>query len=226
MSVNLNGTSQYLRYAGTIGYTAPYTQACWAKLDSASAVQVLMGHMSSSVNGTRQAIMARGDVAGDPIESNKSGDTARTTSGYSVSTWFHACEVFTATNNRDIYINGGSSTNDTTSGVPSCNRFAIGANWGASSVQFYADGLIAFPAVWSVALTAAEIAALAAGLPPWECQRDNLVECWMLTADADGLLGAFNLSPQGSPSYSTDEPPLCRPTRGFGGMFNLGRLAA
>lgn len=174
-----SASSQYL-YANSAPVTAvPLTMACWFNVANITANHTLIYVGSQSVN-TQHAwlLRAAGGVGRDPVQMISRGtgsSEASTSSGYSASTWHHACGVTSANDNRVAYIDGGNSgTNTNTQTTTGVDRIAIGAT--ADSIpDSFADGLIAEVGVWTAALDAEEIAALAKGFTPDQIRPSALV---------------------------------------------------
>lgn len=77
-------------------------------------------------------------------------------------------------------------------------------------------GLIAFPAIWNVALDDREVAALAAGIPPWMIRPASLVACWPMPGDSDGneknwWPGSYELTENGTVGVGSSNPPIVMP---------------
>jgi hypothetical protein len=124
-------------------------------------------------------LYANGGAAGDPLTVEIDGPTAgpvskNTSTGYSANTWHHACVVFSATNSRSVYLDGGGKATETTeTGNPIVDRTGIGVVY-RNTPAAYTDGRIAEAGIWNVALTDAEVAALANGVSPALIQPQSL----------------------------------------------------
>lgn len=171
-----DAATQYLERAAAILTGHPLTMACWFYSDDAAVDQVLMSITDNTVTNRSWDLMIAGSSAGDPVRARaNNGNSASTTTGYSVNTWMHACGVYAATNDRRAYINGGSKgTNSTASTLGSRNTTAIGRS-STSSPGTYMSGRIAECAIWNIALTDAEVAALATGVSPRFIHPEALV---------------------------------------------------
>lgn len=112
---------------------------------------------------------------GNFVASSLAGPTA-------AGSWAHAAGVWASSANRVAYFNGTAGTANTATRSPSGpNRTTIGAVYFASaSLVNYMDGVIAEAGIWSAALNANEIAALARGVSPLTLRPESLVAYWPL----------------------------------------------
>ena len=157
----------------------PLTMACWFRCTSDSVTGIVMGLGNLGATNQNFYLAARGAVAGDPVSfacrNGGSASFADTTTGYSINKWHHACGVATSTTLRDVYIDGGSTGQNTTSLTPTgISGIRIGAS-ASSNVPTIHTGEVAKAAIWNVALSIPEIRALAGGVDPIEIRRGNLV---------------------------------------------------
>jgi hypothetical protein len=214
MSRVLSGTGQYLTTSGAVLTAAPLTMACWG---IHGATGVLDYAMNLGVSGATNNRFVLGVNASDQVfmeSAAASASSAVTTATVPTSGWQHFAGVTASATSRFAYLNGTPGSVQTTSRVPSgINMLRVGAGGTASSLW---TGTIAHCAVWNVALTDAEIAALAAGLSPLAMRPGALVAYWPYmgrdTADID-IVGRFDLT-NTSTTSGADEPRLLwMPTR-------------
>jgi len=173
MARSFNGTSDYLTSEDStdLPSVVPLTLAAWFRSTSTTVTQNIIS-LDTVDNTGGFRLLASGNTAGDPITANhRSGSVAanaNTTTGYTANTWYHACGVFTGNASRTAYINGGSSaTNTTSKSAITIDRVDMGANYnGSAYASQLMSGRIAEAAVWNVALSAAEVSALASGVSP------------------------------------------------------------
>lgn len=125
--------------------------------------------------------------------------------------WQHGAAVMASTTSRIAYLNATAATENTTSVTAlTLNQTCIGTRPGTGAEYF--NGRVAHAAMWSVALSAPEIAALYAGgigADPRSVRPDALVAYWPLL-DNDGdrdWWGSTHLSATNSPTYA-QHPPL------------------
>jgi hypothetical protein len=214
MSRVLSGTGQYLTTSSAVLTAAPLTMACWG---IHGATGVLDYAMNLGVSGATNNRFVLGVNASDQVfmeSAAASASSAVTTATVPTSGWQHFAGVTASATSRFAYLNGTPGTEQTTSRVPSgINMLRVGAGGTAASLW---TGSIAHCAVWNVALTANEIAALAAGLSPLAVRPGALVAYWPYmgrdTADID-IVGRFDLT-NTSTTSGADEPRLLwMPTR-------------
>ena len=178
MAYDFNGSNQKLTLASAPVSVSPLTMACWFNSDSATAAQRLI-HLYGSFGNNYFDLGIRGDLAGDPVAAivnNTSGNVeiVSTTSGYTVNTWHHACGVFTNSNSRTAYIDGGSSATGTLSSTPLFPSNAMQIGGFSTGIQ-YMNGRMAEVGIWSAALTEQEIKSLAAGMTCDKVRPQSLV---------------------------------------------------
>jgi hypothetical protein len=179
-------SSHYLEYEGALVTAVPLTMACWFRSDSATVAQELMAIGRADSENHYFGMNAVGSVGGDPIWAITSSGggpgqvQAATSTGYSANTWHHACGVWAAANDRRAYIDGGSKGTNASSSTPSgLTRTSIGRRTLLTPLH-YMSGRIALPAIWNVALSDEEVAALARGLDPRTIRPESLVGGWEL----------------------------------------------
>jgi hypothetical protein len=204
MSADFDGSANYLQQTAIAITGHPVTMACWFNSDTITAGQTLLGISDSGSTDNYMIIQASGNVTGDPVRALDRGTTARvaaTTTGYSADTWHHACGVFTSTTSRTIYIDGGSSATDTNTSTPTgIDSLGVGALERSSGWGVF------------VALSANEVASLAAGLFPPKLRAANLKHCFIV--DESGILidwmTGTALSTTSSPTATASWVPSAR----------------
>jgi len=211
---------RYISRGSAVVTGLPCTLACWFKSGNDSAGQAVIGIGNSSDNNTYIQLHLSGHLAGqNPIRAyiKGGGDVAyaTTTANYALNTWQHACGVYINNSLRYAYLNGGNKGTDTGSnGTPTgLNTTTIGAVKGATVTNFL-DGDVAEAAIWNVALTDEEVAALAKGFSPLLIRPANLKAYWPLirrgaSIDNIDLVGGYHLTDYNSPTTA----PHCRIVR-------------
>lgn len=204
-------TSNYTRVSSALVTAAPLTMCCWFNLANTTAEHSLMGIFDVGGDVDYFMLLARGDVAGDPIAAvarRSSQGIANSTAAYTANTWSHACGVFTSTTSRTVYLNGANSATDTTSITPAgLDRTTVGMRDRATPTSM--SGSIAEAAIWNVALDASEIAALAKGFSPRLIRPASLVFYAPLTRNVIDLKG--NAITDTSSQSSLDHPRVYFP---------------
>jgi hypothetical protein len=182
-----SASSQYLENTSAVLTSMPFTMACWFRSSDITTTQTAMA-LGASGSNDRWALFLAGAQAGDFLQaaSVQSGTTtaAATTTGFLADTWHHGCAVFASANSRSIYIDGGSKGSNAGSSTPGTpNRTSIGARNSSGVYGVFMSGRIADAGIWNVALSDAEVAALAKGLHPTRMRPDALVAFWELCGD-------------------------------------------
>lgn len=182
-------TSNFLRYSGAVLTAAPLTMACWANTNITGTPQQLMGLFNSASANQRDQFRlnlnnVQSVVAGCGSSSAFNSSTAGSAASSGV--WFHAAAVFQADQStRSAYFNGGNKgTGGAVSTIPSgINRTSVGLQDNAAASQPFAPagtGYIAWPAIWNIALSDADIAALGKGADPRLIHPEALIAFWPL----------------------------------------------
>jgi len=210
MARDFNGSTDHLR-RGTVPVSGlPLTIACIANLDNITAQHYLVSFGDTAGNTNYLALIAKGDVAGDPIRAayvtGGSPVQADTSTGYSLGTDHHVCAVFESTTSRSVYIDGGSKGTDTTSkDYPSgIDAMAVG-RLERSSPAAYTNGRVSHVAIWNVALTDGEVAALAAGASPLTVRAQSLVAFWPIIGNNSpeiDIVGGYDLTVSGATKFA------------------------
>jgi hypothetical protein len=192
----------------TTGFVA--TMAIWANVTSATASQHLMVesiyngtgafHSMYIINGTVRVFSWNGGVGGG----SHIAEAITTGNNYTANNWFHGCGVFAASDSRAVYIHGankGTSSDDSFFG--GATHTAVGTLYRNDNPAAHVTGKLAWPAIWNVALTDAEVASLAAGAYPPTIRPGSLVSFWPLggfdTHETDGgiardIWGGFDMA--------------------------------
>ena len=133
--------------------------------------------------------------------------------GSTTNTWQHAAAVVTSASNYAVFYNGankGTETTAVTMTPANLNRIALGRQSFASADYF--TGALAHCAVWSAALSDAEIEILGAGLIPTRVRPTALVAYWSLSGKDDpeiDIVGRNDLTVTNA-TVSNEEPRISR----------------
>lgn len=207
--------SLYNNSAPVTGY--PFTLSAWIYPANITTFEVILFIGDKDVDTDLWLLVAEGSTSPDPItfrsRAGGSNADASTTTGYSVNTWHHACAVATSATDRAAFIDGGSKGTNTTSNSPSgADRVAIGANERLTAGAYF-NGRIAEAAIWSVALTDAEVVALSKGYSPLFIRPGSLVFYSPLIRDDDrDIIGGLSLTANGTPTIA-EHPRTIYPVR-------------
>jgi hypothetical protein len=145
----------------------------------------------------------------------------------SASTWYHVAMTCASGGNVTGYINGVS---DGTHAFDNTSNAVSGAYAGldGSVNNYYFNGYLADVAMWTTALTAAQVAQLAAGMRPSDVQAPSLQLWWPLAGyqspepdnsgnGYSGTLGTLTTTP---PTLGLAQPSFGRGARSFNGSSN------
>ncbi len=178
-----DASSEYLLHGSALITAYPLTLAGWFYTDDATIDQSILAIQRNDSGNHFWNLGAHGGTAGDPVvfearSSSSSPAKASTSTGYSTNTWHHACGVGVSATDRTAYIDGGSPGTNATSRTPGgIDDVSIGMQRDSTPSDAM-SGRIAEVALWDVALSAAEVAALASGVTPLHMRPGNLVAYW------------------------------------------------
>lgn len=196
-------TSNFIRGSAPVT-TTPMTMACWAKVASlpGAATQLMFLGQAAAADTLHQHSLriTAGNVIGAVTNDGTTGVSAVTSASPTAGAWFHACGIWTSASSRAAYLNGANSGSDSNSRTPSTiNRLSFGKQDNAGNNQALASGaLLAEACVWNVALDAAEVAALAAGMPPSKIRPASIVTYLPLVRDLIDFTGLSGVAINGS----------------------------
>lgn len=182
----------------------PLTMAAWVKTsDITKATNIIQIRAAFT-----DLFRLRLNTSGAPVAQSGQSSvfvTATASAALSNNTWAHVAAVFASTTSRTAYLNGGNAGSDANASTPAgvtTTDMATGSDSGAT-LQ------IALPAIWTAALSAGEIAALAAGLDPrlLQSRRASLADFWPLigaSPEPDWISASRNLTVTGA--VRSDDP--------------------
>lgn len=213
MARTCNTTSFFDNTAASPISAYPFTMACWVRSTSATAAQIAMALQDKDTGNNYHQLAIRGDVGGDLVECISRNTTqvqAQTSSGYTANVWHHIAGVWSASNARAAFIDGGSKgTNTSNVTFASQDSVSVG-HAGDSTPGNNIIGQVAEAGIWNVALTDNEIAMLAAGVSPLHVRPSGLVRYWPLLAyagDAPDYSGhGGTLTAAGTPAEADHAP--------------------
>lgn len=231
-----NASSEYMEVDSAPVTAAPFTMGCWFYSDETSGSSTIM-YLGNKANTTSYwRIDAALDTANDPLAmvvSESTPTTTNTSTFITQNTWMHACLSVTSATDRTIYLNGGGAVQSTTSRAPSgADRLSI-ARFGGSTPSQYFSGRIAEPFVYNAALSAADIALLAAGASPFFVRPNALVYYLPMIAlgstTQTDWIGGRVMTEANTPVTAAHPPNIFYPswlTTGFGSPTLGSKLSA
>lgn len=173
------GTGKYLLNTASVAVASvPISMSIWGNFSAPANNNVFfLGRDAGVYYGLTVGYVTSGRVGA--LTGKGSEAIAETTAAITTNTWCHCCAVFSATNSRTAYLNGGNSATETTSLVPDAMLHQeIGCFWDGSNAWGPVSGTLAEATLWNVALTASEVVALAAGVPSLLVRPASIVGYW------------------------------------------------
>lgn len=221
MARDFNGSTQLLRNSNAVVSVAPLTMACWFYATNVTTGNAYITIADSATDSSYWGLWGRGEVddkvycaQGD----NVSPSFALTSTTFSANTWHHAAAVFTSNSSRAVFLDGGGKGTDATTvgNPPSLDRTSIGILDRLNPV-FYHNGYVAEPAIWSAALTDAEVVSLALGYSPELIRPQSLIEYWRLFGNQSpepGRVNGYDMTLVNAPTKAA-HPPMIYPSGPF-----------
>lgn len=184
---------------------APLTLAAWFNPDALAQGDGILTIGASSTEAFQLNTNTSSEVAALTIDNTAAAGTSAGT--YTTGTWHHGAAVFASTTSRTAYLNGVAGTANTTSKAPDApTAIIVGARTTGGGNPF--EGAIAEAAIWNVALSASEIAALAKGLSPLFVRRSALIFYMPLVRNKVNLRG---VSPTNGSTSVIAHPRILKP---------------
>ncbi len=167
-----DAASEYLSAGQAVVTAPPYTLSAWFRSDDATASQVLVGLVDSTVATHRSFLFAYGGGGIDPVAFAIQGGAGtvivNTTTGYTAGKWHLATAIEYASTNRAVYIDAGEVGTDNTNVVPAgLNETSIGMLRDFTPSSPF-SGQIADVRIYNRALSPAEIWSLYDPATRWE----------------------------------------------------------
>ena len=197
MAFDYNGSSDVSKSSSSPITATAFTMAGFVYSDTTATTQYAFGIQDSASNkGWRIGFNSTALIlqcTGASTQNTQSAGNA------AAGTWMHLGMVCSSATSRALYKNGSSLATGTASITPSgINEVRIGAGTNAAgAASAYWDGGIGHVGLWSVALTAAEMAELSGGKDPRAVRAGSLVAYWPLGAPfgltTGDMLGGYSL---------------------------------
>lgn len=201
----------------------PFTLSAWGSVTGTNLIKLIWCG-DKDVTNYYLSLVAAG---GSPVSAVTHNYGTATTGTASTSTnvvagqWFHACGVWNSVSSRIAYLNGGGKVENTATVGALANHDRTGIGAELDSSPNYSVGSIAECAIWTVALTDAEIALLAARVSPLMVRPASLLRYWRCAGrswqSAGGsswqqcLVSGKGLQETNTPTV-TDHPAISQPT--------------
>lgn len=209
-----SATPDYLSIGSALA-SMPMTFACWFNQDSA-ANQTLIS-MSDSTAASHYFDLLALSTGVIRFRANAGGAAvnANTSTTYTAGQWGHACGVATSATDRAVFLNGGGKGTNATSRSPTTNTTAFAAliTSGGASQPF--NGLMCDVAIWNVALSDADVAALYASGPLMVRPASLVTYLPMIRGRTIALVGGQTYTVSGNPQPGTSHAPVKRRIRPY-----------
>lgn len=212
MARDFDGSLDKLSHATALITAAPFTLAGWFNSDSIIANQAIISLGDTGGFANYFELLARGVQGGDPValfaaDTASGASTVNTTTGFSATTWHHACGVLASSTDRRVFIDGGSKGTSTDDRSPSgLDVTAIGVFSRQTDSSFF-NGRLAEVAIWNVALSDAEVAILGGSpVSPLLIRPDALIHYWPIigrdSSEIDRVGGADMTVTSAPPAFA------------------------
>lgn len=198
MAYDFTNASSQILTTGTAPVTAePLTIAAWFNRKNSTVQHTVaaLDRGSQSGVGLHVIVLPASSLILQVSSNDGTVSTASSSTTYALNTWNHACGVFTSASSRTAYLNGGgAATNTGTRSVTGLANVSIGARFAGLTAGNYASCLIAEVGIWSAALNASEVAALAKGVSPYLIRPQSLVFCSPLVRNLVDVRGGLTIT--------------------------------
>jgi hypothetical protein len=202
MALTFSGTTQRLAKGSAILTAYPCSLACWVNVSNlANSSRGAMGVCNTAGSS---GCMMYSDTTGHLNADNTGSNVATTTATIGTGAWHHWAAVFASSTSRTIYLDGGNSVNvQNPQNISGLNNTLIGSIY--EGAYFDMAGTIAWPGIWNIDLTAAEVSALASGFSPKRIRPASLVSyCWLLGTSPEPDLKGGTYALTGSPTSAAN----------------------
>jgi hypothetical protein len=205
----VSASTQSLSLATAPVTAAGFTCAAWANVTNITAYHPVLTLEDTGGSGHNWILYMNGGDAGDFVSFQAydgSSKVANSATAYSANTWHHVAGIEAASNSRTAWIDGVSGAANTTAATPTgIDRTLVAGRIVLSAINL--NGLIRWPAVWNVVLSAGEMLMLARGVSPKNVRRENLV--FFVETDNDReLITNTTMTANNGPTVGLDPPGL------------------
>lgn len=225
-----SGSSQY---ASIVDASCPnleiagsQTWEAWVKPESFTSSMTVMAKTNSAGTVIKRLFLSNTGAVQIVLSGLATNIACTTTDTISTGVWTHLAGVYDSVATKlQVFINGTLSKEVTASGSASDSNatFAIGAQKDLAGSELYFDGLVDECRIWNVARTQALIAA---NMSREIAAQTGLQGYWKNNNNyADSSGNGYNLTPSGSPVFSTDVPFVGADGGGNPMFFSGGGLA-
>jgi hypothetical protein len=208
----------------------PISMSAWFRSNDTGATQTIMGVFEGAGNpGDRFYLNAWSDGNVYYTARGASGSFDYSIGTYSANQWHHVAAVSASASDHHGYLDGSETTDATNIGTLTITDTLIGARRVNFIRSIYMSGDIAEVTFWDVALTDAEVVALAGGANPLRFRNSNIQAYYPLLAISGNAIdfsgGANELTENNGVAQSVSHPPV-QPQFGFGSLTPVSLAAA
>ena len=208
-----NAAANYLESATPPATAAPFTMVAWALNDTVDGIFDTIVSIQDNATDVNLFMMQQTDTEFLRLRTIATvGGNAETTNGFTSAVWHHCAAVETSTTSRQATLDGATASKGTNTAtlVPlGIDTLSVGLTRSLTPTRPW-DGRIGHVAVWNVALTDQDLAALAIGISPLRMKRENLVFYSPINGNHSpetDLVGGRNLTVNGTLTKQ-EEPPV------------------
>lgn len=176
MARSFDGSS-YLRDTSPTVTALPLTIAAWVRHTVAPSAAETVATVVHDSSGQRLELRLSNTGAVFALDVGSTATRTATAGTVVTNTWHHLAGVFTSATSRQAYLDGVAGSENTADSGGLTNTpdfFTMGALLTSGSGSAFLTGEVASLGVWSAALSAAEVASLAAGFSPAFVRRGSL----------------------------------------------------
>lgn len=182
MALQFSGSGGYLSTASALVSTTPLTFACWYK-PASMGTQSLVSIGSTATADYFTMFLSSAKMTAQVGTNGAGSQHASSAASLVAGNWYHCVAVFTSATSRTVYLNNVSALN-TSSRVPgTLNITTIGSLFAGSGASNLTNGVISYPTIWNIALSATDVTNLyngGAGVKPDTIQSGNVVSFSLL----------------------------------------------
>ncbi len=192
--------------------SVPVTMAGWFLPTDVSGSESIIAIGSSTESFAYMELAKSGDLLLARSRSVLEGVDSSSLGTISAGTWHHGAAVFATTTSRVVYLDGTAGTGNVQLNVPlNLDNTSFGTTYVGFSFQAF-DGDVCECGIWGVALSAPEIAALAAGVSPLSIRPQSLLIYESFVRDDFDRMGSgIALVENGSPTFEPHCPGIYYP---------------
>jgi hypothetical protein len=209
VAYSFNGSNQSVSATSAPVLDVPLSICCWAYPNNVTTDGYLV-NVGATDSNAFIGLSLEGTTANDPVAAVYRN--AATTSGvsskasYVANAWQNVAGAFPAINSRTVYLEGAAGTTNTGNITSLGTMSVLGiAFLNRQTPALWSNARVAEVAMWSVALSADEIASLAKGFKPTRIRPQSLVFYAPLIRNAQDTKGGLALTNNNSATVA-DHP--------------------